>query len=68
MELYFKKEEKLRNELKWTPLEDHNRSLKSWDQDGARVVKVYCQDSRGVSGGHTKITASNLFSNFHKSH
>ena len=41
MELYFKGEEKLRNELKQISLEDHNWSLKSWDQDGVGVLKVY---------------------------
>ena len=37
MNLYFKREEKLRNELKLTSLEDHNWS--SSDQDGTGVVK-----------------------------
>lgn len=36
------------------------------------MVKVYCEecfkDLGGGSGGHTNITASNLFSNFCKSH
>jgi ribosomal protein S27E len=72
MEFYFKGEEKLRNELKQISLEDHNWSLKSWDQDGVGVLKVYCEecckDIGGGSGGHTKITAPNLFSNFRKSH
>ena len=53
-------------------MEDHNWSLRSWDQDGVAVVKLYCGECRslvgGSSGKHDKNTISNLFCNFQKSH
>ena len=53
-------------------MDDHCWSLRSWDQDGVAVVKVYCGECRGLNGGsnrkHTKSVVTNLFSNFRKSH
>ena len=46
--------------------------LKSWDQDGVGIVKVFCVECRkecgGDSGSHSNTTVANLFSNFKSSH
>lgn len=72
LELYRRGEEKLCGDLKVQAMEDHKWSLRSWDQDGAAVVKLYCGECRSLGGGstgkHNKNTVSNLFSNFRKSH
>lgn len=69
---YTNGEDKLRGELKLVSMEDHGWSLRSWDQGGAPVVKLYCNECRNFIGGstgkHTKNTVTNLFSNFRKSH
>ena len=53
-------------------MDDHVWSLRSWDQDRAIVVKLFCGECQSFIGGSltntTKITVSKLFSNFRKSH
>ena len=65
-------EEKLHGDLKVQTMYNHVWSLRSWDQDGATVVKLFCRERRSFIGGrtgkHNKNTVSNLFSNFRKSH
>ncbi|BBN20656.1 hypothetical protein MPTK1_Vg01140 [Marchantia polymorpha subsp. ruderalis] len=53
LELYQRGEEKLRRDLKLQAVEDHNWSLRSWDQDEAAVVKLYCGECRSLVGGNS---------------
>lgn len=72
LELYQRGEQKLWKELKDISLEDHLWTLKTWDKDGAAIVKLHCvecdMDFGGGSSDHNKSLVSNLFSNFMKSH
>jgi len=72
LQWYKKAEEKLREDLKQVSMEDHEWELRSWDQGGVGVVKLFCLECRvpigGSIGKHTKNTVTNLFSNFRKSH
>lgn len=72
MERYHAQAEKLKRDLKDSDLDDHKWELRSWDQDGVGVVKLYCCECRketgGQSGNHSKVTIQNLFSNFRTSH
>ena len=72
LQWYLNAEEKLRGDLKVQAMDDHVWSLRSWDQDGVAVVKLFCGECRSFIGGntskHSKNTVSNLFSNFRKSH
>jgi len=46
--------------------------LKSWDQDGARIIKVHCLEFQkncgSDSGNHNNNVVANSFSNFKTSH
>lgn len=68
LQWYMKAEERLRKDLKQVSMEDHDWSLRSWDQGGAGVVKLYCGECRSLIGGstgkHTKNSVTNFFSNF----
>jgi hypothetical protein len=56
----------LRNEFEQISLEDHNWSLKSWDQDRVGVVKVYCEEwCKDFGGGSSFHTKSPLIVYFH---
>jgi hypothetical protein len=72
LQWYNKAKERLRKDLKEMSMEDHDWSLQSWDQGGLGVIKLYCGECRSLIGGstgkHTKISVTNLFSNFKKSH
>lgn len=72
LQWYTKGEDKLRKDLAHITLEDHIWMLKSWDQNGVAVVKLWCEECKksigGDSGDHTKAGVTNLFSNFKKSH
>ena len=72
MDWYLRAEEKLRKELNQIALEDHSWSLRSWDESGVGIVKLYCDECRkdfgSNTGEHTKPGVTNLFANFKKSH
>ena len=72
LQWYKKAEEKLREDLKKVSIEDHDWSLRSLDQGGVGVVKLFCGECRtfigGNTGKNTKTAVTNLFSNFRKSH
>ena len=69
-EWYSKAEERLCKDLKQMSMEDHDCSLRSWDQGGARVIKFYCNECQnifdGSTGKHIKFYVTNLFSKFEK--
>ena len=64
--------EKLRRDLKDSNLDDHKWELRSYDEDGIGIVKLYCcecwKETGGDSGNHGKIHIQNLFSNFRTNH
>lgn len=72
MQRYTSANDKLRKELKLSSLEDHRWNLRSWDQSGAGVVKLYCvecfKDFGPASSDQTETTIQNLFANLKKSH
>ena len=65
LQWYMKAEERLCKDLKQMSMEDHDWSLRSWDQNGARVVKLYCGECWSLIGGsmgkHTKNSVTNFF-------
>lgn len=72
LERYTKAEDKLKKKLAQITFEYHIWMLKSWDQNGVAVVKLWCEECKKPFGGnscdHTKVGVTNLFSNFKKSH
>ncbi len=72
LEKYKRAVEKLKAEMKRMSIDDHMWCLKSWDQDGSAIVKLYCGECSKLygsnEGDHNKITIANLFANFSKKH
>jgi len=64
---YTNGEDKVYTELKLVSMDDYSWSLRSWNQLGAPIVKVYYNECRNFIGGstgkHTKNTVTNLFLN-----
>jgi hypothetical protein len=64
--------EKLRKILIQIDLQDHLWHLRSWDDNGVPMVKLYCgeckKDFGGNSGDYSKAAIHNLLNNFKKSH
>lgn len=62
----------MRQGLKKVFMEDHDWELRSWDQGGIGVVKLFCGKCHTFisrsTGKNTKTAVTNLFSNFRKSH
>lgn len=72
MDRYLERAKKLRAELQKVAMSDHEWWLKSFDLNGAGVVKLWCgeckKDCGGGSKDHTKAQIDNLFNNFKRSH
>jgi hypothetical protein len=63
---------RLCHEFKLFSLEDHAWYLKTWDEGGVGIVKLYCVEySKDIGSGvwdHNTTTVTNLFLNFKKIH
>ena len=72
LEKYIAAVDKLRKDLNLISLEDRVRSLRSCDQNGVGIMRLWCAKCNRVFGGstsdHSKIAINNLFLNFNKSH
>jgi len=62
--------EKLKKKLIGISLDDHIWSLKSSDQNGIGIVKLWCgkcsKEFGGISGDHSKSSINNFFGKSHK--
>jgi len=72
MDRYLERTKKMRAELKKVAMSDHEWWLKTFDLNGAGVVKLWCGECKKDCGGgnndHTKAHIDNLFNNFRRSH
>jgi hypothetical protein len=46
MDMYLAQVDKLKRDLRDSDLDDHKWELRSWNQDGVEIVKLFCKECR----------------------